>query len=381
MSAAVPPRPRQRRPTMQDIADRVGVSRQLVSIVLRDADGASDSTRRRVLDAARELGYHPDESARLLRRSRSGQLGVLFTMRQPFEVDLVDALYEQAGRLGYRLVLSTMGRTRSQEVALGELMRQRIEGLIVLAAEAGAGTIAGLPAGIPTVLLGGLEASPARGEPYDRIRVDNAAGIAQAVGHLVGLGHRRIAYIGPDEGPNAAERLAGYQDAMDRHGRTGDAEVVPSPLTEEGGYAAAQRLLARTDRPTAVVCVNDRCAFGVLETFVRGGLRVPEDVSVIGFDDSTVARLPFVDLTSVHPDPERMAALAVEAVHRRIEAAEDAAAGPSGGAAEGPMPDESRDGGSVRAVAGHAPGPPGHLVPAHLVVRGSTGPPRRGPEQ
>lgn len=368
---------------MQDIADRVGVSRQLVSIVLRDAEGASDSTRRRVLDAARELGYHPDESARLLRRSRSGQLGVLFTMRQPFEVDLVDALYEQAGRLGYRLVLSTMGRTRSQEAALGELMRQRIEGLIVLAAEAGAGTIAGLPAGIPTVLLGGLDASRARGEPYDRIRVDNAAGIAQAVDHLVALGHRRIAYIGPDEGPNAAERLTGYRDAMRRHGRTGDSEVVPSPLTEEGGYAAAQRLLARADRPTAVVCVNDRCAFGVLETFVRGGLRVPEDVSVVGFDDSTVARLPFVDLTSVHPDPERMAALAVEAVHRRIEAAEgvEAAAGPSAGAAGGPVPDESRDGGSARAVAGHAPEPPGHVVPAHLVVRGSTAPPRSGLEQ
>lgn len=302
------------RPTMRDVADRVGLSRQLVSIVLRGAEGASEESRERILAAARELGYHPDDSARLLRRRRSGQIGVLFTMRQPFEVDLVDALYRQAARHGFHLVLSTMGFGRSQRVALDELMRQRLEALIVLAAEGGAGVIEGMPEGLPIVLLGG----PGAVGRHDEVRVENESGIAQAVDHLVGLGHRRIAYVGPTEGPNAAARLTGYRTAMAGHGLEREIDVVDSAYTEEGGHAAALEFLARPERPTALVCANDRCAFGVMWTMVRAGIRVPGDISIVGFDDSSVARLPFVDLTSVHPDPERMAELAILAVRDRL---------------------------------------------------------------
>lgn len=324
------------RPTMRDVAERVGMSRQLVSIVLRGAEGASDESRERILAAAREIGYRPDDSARLLRRRRSGQIGVLFTMRQPFEVDLVDALYRQAARMGYSLVLSTMGPGRTQAVALDELMRQRLEALIVLAAEGGAGAIDGLPDDLPIVLLGGLTASG----HHDDVRVENESGIAQAIDHLVGLGHRRISYVGPESGPNAAARRDGYRASMRAHGLGEHVDVIESAYTEEGGHAAARGLLAREELPTALVCANDRCAFGVLETLIRAGIRVPEDVSVVGFDDSSVARLPFVDLTSVHPDPERMAALAVEAAHRRLD-------------------DPAHDVWT-------------HVVPATLVVRGST---------
>ncbi len=299
---------------MQDIADRLGMSRQLVSIVLRDVEGASEESRQRVLATAREMGYYPDDSARLLRRRRSGQLGVLFTMRQPFEVDLVDALYRASGRLGYRLVLSTVGLGRSQETALDELMRQRIEALIVLTLEEADGRLSTLPADIPAVLLGG----PRAAGDHDRILVENEEGIAQAVKHLAGLGHHRISYIGPSEGPNAAERKNGYGDAMRRLTLAEFTDVVSSDYSEEGGYAAAQSILRRPSQPTALVCVNDRCAFGVMETLLREGVRIPHDMSIVGFDDSTLAKLPFFDLTTVKPDPEAMAELAIEAVHRRL---------------------------------------------------------------
>ena len=298
---------------MRDVAERVGLSRQLVSIVLRGAPGASDASRERVPAAARELGYHPDDSARMLRRKRSGQIGVLFTMRQPFEVDLVDALHRHAAARGYTLALGAIGAAQSQREALDALMRQRIETLVVLGAEGGAERFDGLPTGVPALLLGG----PIASGPHDSVRVENERGIALAVDHLTALGHRRIAYLGPRSGPNAAERLAGYLEAMRRHEL--EPEVVPSDSTEEGGHGAALRLLERgADRPTALACINDHCAIGALQTLVRAGIRVPDDLSIVGFDDSTAAALPFIELTSVRPDPDRMAELAIDTVRARL---------------------------------------------------------------
>lgn len=301
---------------MQDVAERVGMSRQLVSIVLRGAPGASEASKERILAAARELGYHPDDSARMLRRRRSGQIGVLFTMRQPFELDLVEALYRRASEHGFTLALSTMGSTRSQESALAELMRQRIEALIVLDAGDSDNEHVPLPTGVPALLLGGPN-SPA---PHDRVTLENGAGLELAVSHLADLGHERIAYLGPKSGPNAAERLTGYLEAV--AARTLPARVIESDFTEAGGHRAATEILQELrspQGPTALVCVNDHCAIGALQTLVRAGVRVPKDVSVIGFDDSSAAALPFVRLTSVRPDPDHMARLALEAVRARLD--------------------------------------------------------------
>ncbi|MFV0435329.1 MAG: LacI family DNA-binding transcriptional regulator [Leucobacter sp.] len=362
------------RPTMQDVADRVGLSRQLVSIVLSGAEGASEASRERVHAAARELGYYPDDSARLLRRRRSGQIGVFFTMRQPFEVDLVDALYRQAEAHGFHLVLSTIGPGRSQRVALDELMRQRLEALIVLAAVGGAGTIDELPRGIPVVLLGG----PIASGRFDDVRAENESGIAQAVDHLHDLGHRRICYVGPSASPNAAARLTGYRESMRRHGLDAHVDIVESTYTEEGGHAAALELLTRPQLPTALVCANDRCAFGVMMTLIRAGKRVPEDISIVGFDDSSIARFPFVDMTSVHPDVEQMAARAIEAVRNRLDDPGGAApygADPAGAGAEGADPADADPADADSAGADSAGEVWDHPIPVTLSVRGSTGPP------
>jgi len=299
---------------MRDVAELAGVSRQLVSIVLRGAAGASASSRARILAAAEELGYHPDDSARMLRRRRSGQIGVLFTMQQPFEVDLVNELQRRAEAHDYTLSLSTMSHDRSQRAALQQLMRQRIEALIALDAQDGAGVIEGLPRGIPSLLLGG----PVSAERHDLVQVENDVGIALAIDHLTSLGHRRLAYVGPEHGPNAEGRIAAFR--AETAGRRLSGRVIPSDYSEAGGFRAASELLAESpsDRPTALVCVNDHCAIGVLHTLVRAGVGIPEDISIVGFDDSTAAGLPYVRLTSVRPDPAHMAELAIETLRDRL---------------------------------------------------------------
>ena len=298
---------------MKDVADHLGVSRQLVSLVLRDLPGASDETRRRVRAAAEELGYHPDASARLLRGRRSFRLGVLFTMHEPFEVDLVEALLADAADRGYSLVLGPLGPGRTQQGVIADLLGQRIEGLVVLAAEGGSATVAGLPAQVPVVQLGG----PRSTDPVDDVRVDSACGIRLLVEHLVELGHKRIAYVTGGDGPNAAERRDAY--AAEMRGRGLVPDVVDGSFTEQGGADAAGILLARGKLPTAVMAANDRAASGMLSTLVRRGVRVPEDISVAGFDDSSVAALPYIDLTTVRHEPRALAAQALDAVLRRID--------------------------------------------------------------
>jgi DNA-binding LacI/PurR family transcriptional regulator len=303
----------EQRPTMKDVADKVGVSRQLVSLVLRDLPGASGETRRRVREAAQEIGYYPDASARVLRGRRSFQLGVIFTMREPFEVDLVEALLGEASVRGFSLVLGPLTSERTLRSVVAELLGQRIEGLVVLATDGGGAHISGLPERIPYVQLGG----PRGDQPADDVRVDDQVGISLLLDHLVGLGHREITHVTGGEGPNAAERRSEYCAAMISRGLTPD--VVEAEYTEEAGARAAGALLSRPALPTAILAANDRCATGVLATLVRRGVAVPEDVSVVGFDDSSVARLPFIELTTVRHDPRRLAAQALDAISSRID--------------------------------------------------------------
>ncbi|MEE1622242.1 LacI family DNA-binding transcriptional regulator [Zafaria sp. Z1313] len=295
------------RPTMHDIAEHLGVSRQLVSLVLRDAEGPSEESRRRVRAAAQELGYHPDQSARLLRGRRSHRLGVLFSMKEPFEADLVERLLTAAAARGYSLALGPHGPSRPQAGALAELLGQRIEALLVLSGDSGLDTIDGLPDTVPLVQLGG----PAAGDGHDDVRADDAAGFALLVDHLVDLGHRRIAHVSGGSGPNAAARRTAYAQQMRSRGLSPD--TVEAAYTEEAGYRAAVQLLDREASPTAIMAANDRCAVGVMAALASRGVAVPGRVSVTGFDDSSVASWPFMDLTTVDVDPSALAEAALEA--------------------------------------------------------------------
>jgi DNA-binding LacI/PurR family transcriptional regulator len=327
---------------MADVAKHLGVSRALVSIVFRGAEGASEESRRRVLEAAAELGYRPDSLARGLRSHRTRNLGVVFDLRRPFEVELVEHMYPDVQELGYHLLLGAVTPTRSQETVIDELLRYRCEGLIVVGPEHDGGRLEALANDVALVEVG---RSVTHG-PVDVVHNDDALGTRQAVEHLVGLGHRAIAHIDGGANPGAEDRRRGYREAMTSHGLAGEIRTVPGGYTEEDGALAAQQLLSG-ELPTAVIAANDQSAIGLLDIMIRAGVRVPQDLSVVGYDDSRFAKLPGIDLTSVRQDIPGMAELAVKAVVERLD-----------------LPERE---------------PKNLALPTRLVVRGTTSRPRAQP--
>ncbi|MEE3852934.1 LacI family DNA-binding transcriptional regulator [Gordonia sp. LSe1-13] len=302
------------RPTMADIAAHVGVSRQLVSLVMRGQPGASPSTRQKITAAAEELGYHPDGAARLLRRTRSGLLGVLFTAEHPFELALVENMYPAVAESGYAITLGTIAPTHEVPEALDEMLSSRIEALVLVGPELPPHRLTSLAAQMPIVEVGRHRGAAG----IDAVYSDGAAGMSLAVDHLVDLGHRRIVHIDGGTMPGAADRRRGYVNAMTTRGYAAEIQIIDGDYTEMSGYSAAQQLLEWPERPTAVVAANDRCALGVLGTLVRAGISVPGDISVTGYDDDRTSRLPFVDLTTVRQDAAEIARRAVESIVERL---------------------------------------------------------------
>lgn len=326
------------RPTLNDVAALAGVSKSLVSLVMREEPGVNERTRNKVFAAAAELGYQPDSRARLLRSGHSRLLGVVFGLGHTFHADLVTALYTVSRDVGYELALSAFTHERSEAEAIGGLQRDRCEAIILLGPVSTADKMARLAEQLPVVVL----ARDVRAPEVDTVRTDDVRGMEQAVDHLVGLGHERIAHIDGGRAPGATQRRSGYRGAMRRHGLDRYVRIVPGGLTEEDGFAAAAALLS--EAPTAVTVFNDRCATGVLHTFAQAGLTVPDDVSVVGYDDSSLARLAHIDLTTVAQDTVAMAELAV--AH------------------------------AIGRIAGEPIRPRNVVVPPHLVVRGTTAPVR-----
>jgi len=309
---------RGRRPTLADVAAQVGVSTTLVSMVMRDAPGPSAATRERIRRAADDLGYRPDSRAQMLRRTRSRLIGVMFRVQDPFDGDLVGSLYTAADRADYELTLSAVAPGRDERRAIASLLRDRCEALILLAPHSPTPYLAELADRMPIVVV----ARTVRHRSLDVIRTDNAGGLHQAVDHLVGLGHTRIAHIDGGRAPGAAERRRGYREAMARHGLAELAEVLSGGPTEDDGARAAQDCLDVAPRPTAITVFNDRCAIGVLDVLSGAGLAVPGCMSVVGFDDSRVARLSQVALTTVAQDIGQMSSLAVDRAIARLDGAD-----------------------------------------------------------
>lgn len=313
--AAGEDRPQNRRPTMEDVAARAGVSRALVSLVFRDKPGASRQTQERVLRAADELGYRPDSAARLLARGRSRTLGVMFTVHQPIHGDLVEGIYPEAERLGYDVLLSATGPGRDERKAVEALLSHRCEALILLGPNAPADYLDELGRGTVTVVIG----RRVPGAHVDTVRTADAKGIRQTVDYLVELGHREIVHIDGGRGPGSAERRRAYREAMRRH-ELGDAiRVIPGAHTDEAGIAAGRMMLAEDHLPTAVLAGNDACAMGLIHTLGRSGVEIPRDLSVAGYDDAHLAHLWPVDLTTVRQDADSLSGHAVSSAIQRLD--------------------------------------------------------------
>ncbi|MFN0282518.1 MAG: LacI family DNA-binding transcriptional regulator [Kineosporiaceae bacterium] len=334
--------PMRREPTMADIAARLGVSRQLVSLALRGAPGASTDTRRRVLEAAAELGYRPHAGARTMRQSVSRHLGVVFTPTNMPETDIVEGIYAAAAARGYNVLLSAQTPGRSTEIAVDELLGYRCAAVVVVGPQATPASLGHMArrSPVPLVAVGAGD----RGRWFDVVRSAGDLGIAAAVRHLAALGHRRISYVDPESMRPAALRLKGYLAATAELGLQQDVLTVTGDYIEEAGAEAGRRLIGRRGLPTAVVVGNDQAALGLLLVLERAGIRVPEQVSVTGYDDARLAGISAVALTTLRQDPLFIGAAAVEAAVRRIRTP------------------------ALRPALA--------VVDPTLVVRGSTGPPR-----
>jgi len=305
-----------RRPTLEDVAAHAGVSRALVSIVIRGAAGASDATRERVLASAAELGYRPDPRARLLARRRTRLLGMSFGAHYPFHADILEGIYLAAEPAGYDIALSAHTPSRDEHRAVESLLDYRCEALILLGPQTSELRLAQLGRRLPVVVV----ARHVRDRSVYVVRTDDEAGIRAAVGHLVELGHRDIVHVDGGRAPGAVERRRGYRVAMRGHGLAEHIRILPGGLTEEQGAAAAQTLIADT-LPTAVVAFNDRCAVGVLDTLAGAGVHVPGDVSLIGYDDDRLSRR--INLTTVAQNASQIAAQAVDTAVALLDGAPD----------------------------------------------------------
>lgn len=301
--------------TMKDVAIKAGVSRSAVSFVLNDrrSVGLSDDTRDRVLAAAAELGYRPNAGARALAKKTSDWYGLVTEIvTAPFAVDIIKGAQDAALVDGkHLLIASTESDPTIETAAIERLLEHRVEGILYAATWHRAVELPEIAREVPTVLVNCFDAEGR----FPAIVPDERAGGRRATERLLAAGHRRIGFINLDpEIPAAVGRRSGFHEALqDAQIEIDDSLEVPGHATAHGGYDAATALLELAEPPTAIFCANDRMAMGAFDAVKERGLRIPQDVAVIGFDNQElIAGYLRPGLTTVALPFEQMGALGVE---------------------------------------------------------------------
>lgn len=285
--------------TIRDVAREAGVSVATVSRVLNSSGPVREATRRRVSEAAQRLRFTPNTTARSLSTRTTRTVGVLLPdLHGEFFSELIRGIDRAARHAGYHLLVSGSHNDPDQLEAAMHAMRGRVDGLILLASGFDAPTLGrALPDNLPIALM---NAGPGHGQ-YDVVNIDNYGGARAMTEHLIRIGHRDIRMIGgAGHNRDARERQRGFEDALTAAVIVRRASwVVPGDFTEPAGARAAQQLLAQPARPTAIFAANDAMAVGALSHVKQAGLRVPEDVAVVGFDDIPIAAFLDPPLTTV----------------------------------------------------------------------------------
>jgi LacI family transcriptional regulator len=305
--------------TSVDVARHLGLSQSTVSRALRGDPAVAPSTKDRVLAGARELGYVPDAAARMMVTRRTHAVGVVVAdLTSPIYPVIVESLQNRLLERGYRMVLIRDPDVSSDPDAVDVLDRATVDGMIFVSArESSAAVRRVLERGTPVVLL-------SRDDPsveVEAVLADDRGAGGIVVAHLQGLGHERIGVLTTlRDRSNGRDREDGFRAAMERHGLEVREEWIQHiRLTHEDGVRAALEMLDGQDRPTALFCVTDAFAFAALDAAAQLGISVPEELSVVGFDDSGPARWAFINLTTVHQPIPEMSYAAVDRLAGRIE--------------------------------------------------------------
>ncbi|PSR30627.1 MAG: LacI family transcriptional regulator [Sulfobacillus benefaciens] len=305
-------------PTIKDVAKLAKVSPATVSGVLSGNKRVSDISRQQVEWAIQQLGYRPNSVAQSLRTRRSQTVGLIIPdITNPFYADIAQGVVEQAHELGYGVFLVTAGETPEELMETAERMADRhVDGLIL--------TSVGIDDSLPPWRLHNL--------PYvlvnrrtnmvntDYVGVDNRAGAIEAVDYLVRLGHRKIAFLGGVENSSASrDRLEGFIASMQEHHYDIPAHFIRfAHLNYQEAYLHSQELMRSPLRPTAIFAGDDMMALGALQGLAEIGVRVPEEVSVVGFDGIWTTDLTGIQLTTVVQPRYELGSTALKLLHDRI---------------------------------------------------------------
>jgi DNA-binding LacI/PurR family transcriptional regulator len=307
------PRP----PTIRQVAARAGVSKSLVSLVLQGSTKVSEAKRSAVLLAIDELGYRPNVAARNLSGHRTNTVGVLLNdLRNPWFVDCLDGIASVLHHNGLRMFLADAQLDR----ALGDSLTKgflefRIDGLVIVGTVQPSAALEEAAAAVPTVVAASRDITLPR---VDVVANDDVVGTRLAVAHLISLGHRRIAHLSGTSGEVARLRHDTFVDVMTEAGLA--PRVERTDMTEEGGYRAGVRLLAGGDKPTAVFAVNDVSCIGMLSAADELGIAVPQQLSLVGYDNTYLAGIRHIGLTTVDNASHEVGRRAADALVRRIAA-------------------------------------------------------------
>ncbi len=302
-------------PTQEDVAKKAKVSRALVSLVMRGAPNVSEQRRRRVLRVAEELGYRPNAYARSLASKRLSTIGVLINdVTNPYFGGVYSSLAAAAEEAGFDLLVAPGTRSAEKEAPLiRTLLEHRVAGLALMSPMMPTKELRTLTASWPTVLIGRDASLPG----VDVVTTDERQAVGLVLDHLTGLGHRDIVHVTGGANRSAKDRAKAYRAVMRERGL--EPREVVGAFSHDAGQAAARKILEMSPRPTAVIAANDLVAVGAMGVFESSDVRVPDDISVVGYDDSQIARLDLVRLTSICQGVDQFGTAAMRLLVDRIE--------------------------------------------------------------
>jgi LacI family transcriptional regulator len=305
--------------TLEEIARAAGVSPSTVSRILNGTARVVPAKQKAVEQAIARFNYRPNVLARSLASGKTDTIGVLTqTVSSPFYAEWLRGIEDGLSETGFTaLFVSSRWSVKDEMSRLEQFIARRVDGMILLHAQLDEASLIDYSRRAPLLVLG---RSLQNSATLASLPLDNVQGARDATQHLIGQGHRKIAFIsGPSNHEDAIERLDGYRMALEEAGIGFDAELVEQgDYLETGGVAAMERLFARGPSFSAVFCANDQTAYGARLTIFRHGLRVPEDISLVGFDDLPTSLYMTPPLTTVRQPTYEIGRLAAQGIVQMI---------------------------------------------------------------